>query len=186
MNIEDVLLQVIRSTEVFSAESARESIPGSESSALVPGVSRQRGSWPIFTSTHDTPKSQLAGRDTLHHRACCKHTRRLFTYGLSSSIFNGRVEIHVHPWRITPRFALPSFLSLSLPRVFSLSRTFTLLPSLIIHLVSPDFPLHGSAKKVNDNGYFEAGFVSRQRTMGKWKLELSMWTIYDQGLRSSL
>lgn len=179
MNIEDVLLQVIRSTEVFSAESARESIPGSESSTLVPGVSCQRGSWPIFTSTHDTPKSQFAGRDTLHHRACCKHTWRLFTYGLSSFILNGIVEIDVHPWRIIPSFYIPSLP----PPLPSFSQAFTIFsPSSIIHLVSLDSPLHVGAKSKRQC-YFEAGFVS-QRIMRKWKLELSMWTIYDQGLSS--
>lgn len=81
------------------------------------------------------------------------------------------VEIHVHPWRITPRFALHSFLSLCLSpaRLFTLSRTFTLLPSSIIHLVSPNFPLHGSAKKSERQWLFRSRFRLSTTNNGKMK-----------------
>ncbi|KYM90894.1 hypothetical protein ALC53_01660 [Atta colombica] len=77
MDVEDMLLEVIRSAEVFAAESAGEGIPGSEAAALVSGVSCERGSGSVSTSAHYTPKWQFAvaaTQDDLLRGAGCKHT----------------------------------------------------------------------------------------------------------------
>lgn len=162
MYIEDVLLKVIRSTEVLSAERARESIPGPESSTLVPGVSRQRGSWPICTSTHDTPKFQLAGRDTLHHGARCKHTHGGFLhYGLCS---NPPFLIHkTGPRKIQP-FSLSFFLSHSPPSP-PVSHSPLLLPSLI-----PPPAWVGVQKKKKKISKWQYTDVSRSSSRGnEWE-----------------
>ena len=76
MDVENMLLEVIRSAEVFAAESAGEGIPGSEAAALVSGVSCERGSRSVSTSAHYTPKWQFAVAATQDdlRGAGCKHT----------------------------------------------------------------------------------------------------------------
>lgn len=77
VDVEDMLLEVIRSAEVLAAEGAGEGIPGSEAAALVSGVSRERRSRPVPTSAHYAPKWQFAvaaTQDDLLRGAGCKHT----------------------------------------------------------------------------------------------------------------
>lgn len=71
-----MLLEVIRSAEVLAAEGAGEGIPGSEAAALVSGVSCERRSRSVPTSTHYAPKWQFAVAATQDdlRGAGCKHT----------------------------------------------------------------------------------------------------------------
>ncbi|EFN84243.1 hypothetical protein EAI_10031 [Harpegnathos saltator] len=52
VDVEDVLLEVIRPAEVFAAEGAGEGVPGSETAALVPGVPSQGRFRPVSSSAH--------------------------------------------------------------------------------------------------------------------------------------
>jgi len=77
VDVEDMLLEMIRPAEVLAAEGAGEGIPGSEAAALVSGVSRERRSRPVPTSAHYAPKWQFAvaaTQDDLLRGAGCKHT----------------------------------------------------------------------------------------------------------------
>lgn len=141
----------------------------------------------------------LYSRPHMTHRNLSSLAETPSIIGLAVSIHGGFLHMGYPPLSLTgsrnSRSSLTNYtsfctpflpLSLSLPRVFSLSRTFTLRPSLIIRLVSPDFPLHGSAKKWTTMAISKRVSSLDNEQWGKWKLELSMWTIYDQGLRSSL
>lgn len=77
VDVEDMLLEMIRPAEVLAAEGAGEGIPGAEAAALVSGVSCERRSRPVPTSAHYAPKWQFAvtaTQDDLLRGAGCKHT----------------------------------------------------------------------------------------------------------------
>lgn len=77
VDVENMLLEVIRPAEVLAAEGAGEGIPGSEAAALVSGVSCERRSRPVPTSAHYASKWQFAvatTQDDLLRGAGCKHT----------------------------------------------------------------------------------------------------------------
>lgn len=77
VDVENMLLEVIRPAEVLAAEGAGEGIPGAEAAALVSGVSCERRSRPVPTSAHYAPKWQFAvaaTQDDLLRGAGCKHT----------------------------------------------------------------------------------------------------------------
>lgn len=77
MDVQDMLLEVIRPAEVLAAEGAGEGIPGAKAAALVSGVSCERRSRPVSTSAHYAPKWQFvvaATQDDLLRGAGCKHT----------------------------------------------------------------------------------------------------------------
>lgn len=76
VDVEDVLLEMVRPAEVFAAEGAGESVPGPKTAALVPGVPGQRRFSPVSSSAQQAPKSRIAaaGRDERRRGADCKHT----------------------------------------------------------------------------------------------------------------
>lgn len=52
MDVEDMLLEMVRPAEILAAESAGEGVPGSEAAALVPGVPSQGRFCPVSSSAH--------------------------------------------------------------------------------------------------------------------------------------
>lgn len=74
VDVENMLLEMIRPAEVLAAEGAGEGIPGAEAAALVSGMACQRRSRSVPTSAHYAPKWQFTTQDDLLRGAGCKHT----------------------------------------------------------------------------------------------------------------
>lgn len=86
VDVEDVLLEVVRPAECLSAQSTGEGVPGSEATALVLGVSSERRPRSVPTSAHYALKTHLAAasaQGVLHRGVVgCKHTGRPFYIGV--------------------------------------------------------------------------------------------------------